>query len=75
VECDEEPVDRFLKLDFSPEAKRKYRWDNCARLCGWEPRAIYARSGTARPERGPSGTYMDSPLRQIPLPLRPPVPI
>ena len=29
-------VDNFLQQDFSPEAKRRYLWDNCARLYGWK---------------------------------------
>ena len=28
-------VDSFLGQDFSPEAKRRYLWDNCARLYGF----------------------------------------
>ena len=29
-------VDRFLELPLSDDAKRKFLWDNCARLYGFE---------------------------------------
>src|SRR5262249_38449542 len=57
-------VDNFLGMDLPDETKRKYLWDNCARLYGFAPEQEYRRQTYASRGSGPLRRHMAGALRQ-----------